>query len=419
MKKFAARFAVRVLTALMQAICVVVIARQAGPAGLGFFVFALAIGAIAGTILGLGATTRALRVAREPDPVALGGSLSKVRLLSATGTSLAVVAGAMVGGSSALHAVALAFITAADHICDFEQALRAGLLKQLGSMRVLIYQRGFPLAGVLTAAMLDVDPISAYGAGSVVAIMILVPGLVKRGIAGGALRLGVQGSFPYWAGAIAQVLQQLDVVIIRGILGAGGVGLYAVGGRLVAPLGMVVNSAVVAISPQLGQIENWEERRFQFERFAAMAAVFGLVVSLSSPAAAWLIVGVVGEQYRHATPIIICVAVACGIAAVAQVVQSYFYFEGHVRVVTRINIVSVVTGLVNLSLMAKFAGTAWVGTGLLVNYSVCTMLLLVEWRRDGRAHTWPSHESDAVTLAGDRLVPERDGLKEARDSSPQ
>lgn len=378
MRRFIERLGARILTTSLQAACILLIARQVGPGRFGQFVLGAAVGVIVGAVVGLGSTTRVLRVLRESKPVTVASSLALLRTFSMVVSAAAVFVTLTLVGGDAVTAIAVAVIAAVDHFCDFEQSSRAGFLEHRSSTSVIVLQRGLPALAVTVSYVIKQDTIVAYACASAVVLAFVLRRPISRYDGSLDLREAVRGSVGYWFGAVAASLQQLDVIVVRFASGAFGVGVYGAANKLVAPLGILVNSAVIAFSPGLGQISDHKVRHLAFIRFARMAAVFGGLLALLSPAVAWVVGALLGPAYSSAKPIIIGVTVAASVGCVAQVLQSYLYMEGRARESAEAAFLSVILGLGALYICGEYIGTEWLWMGLFVHYVSLTLLLL--WR---------------------------------------
>ena len=393
MRRFVDRLGVRLATSGLQALCIVLIARQVGPSAFGQFALGISLGVIVGTLLGFGATTRALRILREPEPVVMASSLSVYRLGSAAITACAVAGVLVVLGADSIVAAAIGIVAAVDHFCDYEQTVRAGFLEHRGSAVVILLQRGLPAAAVTTSFLAGWNCIVAYAAAALLVICLVLVRPVARfdgRLDLQAVRIGALG---YWWGTVASATQQFDMVLAKASTGLVGTGLYGAANRLVSPLGLVVNSAVVAFSPSYGQIEDFEQRHRVFRRFALVASLFGAVLVLLSPFIAWIVGLVLGAAYVDARPIIIGVTAASGIGAAAQVLQSYMYMEGKAVENARYALSAVVAGLAAMFISGLLLGPSWLWTGLFVNYTTLTVLLVFAFRRHSKEMRGPAERN--------------------------
>lgn len=378
---FVARLGARLVTAGFQAFSMVLIAREQGPSGFGLFAFGIALGAIIGAVCGLGSTTRAIRILREDEPITMASSLALLRIGSAVLVATGVAGVLSVSGSGIGIAISIGVIAAVDHICDYEQAVRAGLLQHRASTMVLLVQRGLPVAGVLAAWLQGWNTVHAYALAATVAVLVVGFGGWRRFDGDLDLRRAVDGFFGYWSGTVAQTMQQLDLPLVRSVAGDLGAGLYSAANRLVGVLGVVVNSAVVVLMPSLGQLSDEKRRRRIFLYIVASSAAFGCILAAASPLVARVVVVALGASYADATPIIVGVTIASGVGAVLQTLQSYLYIEGRASETAAINLVAVSVGLGVLVCSTAFWGVGWAWLGLLTNYSLVVVLLAVRIRR--------------------------------------
>ena len=369
------RVGVRGLAAAMQAACMILIARQQGPVLFGNFSIGIAVGAVSGTILGLGASSRGLRILREDEPVVVASSLALIRVVGSA-LSCLVVAGALLAlGTPWLIAVGVGFIAAGDQVCEYEQACRAGFLEQTSSAVVIMIQRLLPFIAVGLGWFLHSNVILWYAAAATIVLVVVLIKPVRR--FDGRLNLtdAWRGSVGFWVASLSQSLQQFDVPIVRIVVGEVGVGLYGAANRLVGPLGVLVNSLVVVVAPKLGTIRDERLRLQAFLRLAIWVAISGAVLAAASPVVAAIAIWLLGPEYVAARPLVIGVVVAAGVSVASQVLQSYLYFEKRPGTVARVGYFSVVSGLVALALAGVLLGTRWLWLGQLTTYTLMTGLL--------------------------------------------
>lgn len=371
------RVGVRGMAAAMQAVSILVIARQQGPVTFGQYAIGISVGAVSGTVFGLGASSRGLRILREDDPVLVASSLAFIRVLGST-LSYLVVVGVLVGVHSGLAlALAVALIAASDQVCEFEQACRAGFLEQTSSALVILVQRLLPFAAVVVGWFLHVNVIYWYAgaAGAVLLLVLIKP--VRRFDGRLDIADGWRGSLGFWVASLSQALQQLDVPIVRTVVGEVGVGLYGAANRLVGPLGVLVNSVVVVVAPKMGTIRDEAARISAFLRLTTWVAASGVLLALASPVIAEIAVRLLGPQYEAARPVVVGVVVAAGVSVSSQVLQSYLYFEKRPGVVARVGYASVLSGLSVLAVAGALLGTSWLWLGPLSTYSLMTTMLAI------------------------------------------
>lgn len=377
MRNFGERTLALLGASFLQALCVVMIARQAGPAEFGEYALGVSLAVIIGTFLGFGSTTRALRVLREADPNLTASSLTACRLAIAVVSFVLVGSALVVLGSDPLVGLSIALIGAVDHFCDFEQILLAGLLEHRRSAFVILIRRALPTVFVAVAFMLDLNTIVSHALASIVVASVVVVMPLKRVL--GQFDFGTvwKGSLGYWWGSVSSAAQQLDVAIVQITLGSVGVGIYGAANRLVIPLSIVANSASVAFSPNLGQITDSLARYKAFGKFAVLSTLPGALLVIGSPLVGELVVRVLGADYEAARPIIVGATVAIGIGSVVPALQSYLYMEGRAKTAALFTFLAVVSGLISLYFAGNFLGSGWLWLGLIVNYSVVVLCLTI------------------------------------------
>lgn len=369
------RFGVRGLAVAMQAACMVLIARQQGPVGFGIFALGLAVGAVSGTILGMGASSRGLRILREDDPVAVASSLAVIRLIGSACSWFVVMGVLIATGAPWPMALAVGVIAATDQVCEVEQATRAGFLEQRSSARVILIQRLLPFAAVIIGSLFHGDLVLLYAAADVLVLGVVLVKPLRR--FNGRLNLSgaLRGSVGYWAASLSQALQQLDMPVVRAVVGEVGAGLYGAANRLVGPLGILVNSLIAVVAPQLGTMSDSRRRREAFLRLAGWVAALGVALAIAAPLVAEVAVWLLGPEYAAARPLLIGVVVAAGVSVSSQVFQSYLYFENRPGTVARVGYFAVTSGLIALAVAGALLGTAWLWLGQLTTYVLMTSVL--------------------------------------------
>lgn len=371
------RIGVRGAAAVLQAACMILIARQQGPVVFGLYSVGIAVGAVSGTILGFGASSRGLRVLREDDPVVVASSLALVRGAGSIVSSMLVVGVLLALGSPWPVSVAVGVIAAADQVSEYEQACRAGFLEQRSSATVILVQRMLPFISVGVGWLVNGNVIVWYGGAALVVIAFVSIRPIRRFDGRLNLRDAWRGSVGYWIASLSQALQQLDAPIVRVVVGDVGVGLYGAANRLVGPLGVLVNSVVVVLAPKMGTITDERKRLGAFLRLTAWVGVFGAVLAAVSPVIASVAILLLGPKYADARPLFIGVVVAAGVSMASQVLQSYLYFEKRPSSVARVGYFSVASGLVALAISGRFLGTSWLWLGHVTTYALMTGLLAV------------------------------------------
>ncbi|WP_141880706.1 lipopolysaccharide biosynthesis protein [Homoserinimonas aerilata] len=380
------RVGVRGVAVAMQAVCMVLIARQQGPAVFGLYAIGIAAGAISGTILGLGSSSRALRILREREPVVMASSLALVRLVGSAFSWL-VVACILLGlGAPWPIALAVGLIAATDQVCEVEQATRAGFLEQASSTYVILIQRLLPFIAVCIGWYFQGNVIVWYAAAALLVMILVLVKPIRRFDGRLDLPDALRGSLGYWIASLSQALQQFDVPVVRLVVGEVGVGLYSAANRLVGPLGILVNSVVVVVAPKLGTIQDARHRLKAFLRLTMWVAAFGVVIAIASPLVAEIAIWLLGPEYSAARPLLIGITIAAAVSVPSQVLQSYLYFEKRPGSVARVGYFSVGSGLIALAVSGTLLGTSWLWLGPFTMYILMTTLLIYVVMRGRERH---------------------------------
>ncbi|WP_035288386.1 polysaccharide biosynthesis C-terminal domain-containing protein [Clostridium sp. KNHs214] len=151
---------------------------------------------------------------------------------------------------------------------------------------------------------------------------------------------------------------RVDQYLIKNIVGARELGIYAVAVSLVELVFLIPDSVTSAISARLYNIPvNSEERRSVTTKTIKYTFYLCLALSIVGMIMIPLIPLVYGKEYSGSKTICLILFFSISFVALGKVATPYFYSNGQVKVITSISFFSFLINLVlNLLLIPKFKG---------------------------------------------------------------
>lgn len=366
------RIGARGLGSALQAGSLVIVAREAGPGSFGTFSIAIAAGYLVSALTGMGASTRILRVAAEPDGASLGDVLLAIRLM---GSAITLAFGFVLipFGVPFWAALAAAVWVASDQLLDYAQAYFAGHGRQTISSSIVVGQRLVPFVGLAVLALCGQFNY-AWLAGF--ALFVAVAGVTPL-VAGASRPRHVarilRQSAGYWVAGLVSNLTQLEPIVLRLVAPSSVVGLYAIAARLTNPLTILISALqtvlVPELSKQLGRTRFWTVYRW----FLGISALYALLLSLASPLIASFAIWILGEEYAPARALIVSMVIASGFSALAQAFQARLIAEGRPFVTAWVVGAGVVVGLAFMLVFVGSVGSRYLWVYPLVSHGLVAL----------------------------------------------
>lgn len=395
---FSGRVLARITAAVLQAVLLILLARELAPSLFGVFASAYGAGVLGASLLGFGASTRILRANAEAD-TALAGDLFRLRMF---GAAIGSLAGAMVlpwaPSASVAVLVGVAF-AAADAVIEFGQAYFASAEEHALSAGLPVALRVAQVGTVLAFARSS-DTIIAVAASvtsAVVAcacvILLLRSGLGRRTRQQypGSLTQTARSSVGYWFAGVVANVRQLEPIVL---LGAGSATLaaeYSIVTRIANPLLIVPATLQLIFVPRLSALlSDGHQFGVVMRRLWVVSALYCGLLVITSPVIAFCLPLVLGPDYEGAFPLAIAVVAATGLSSLSYVVQIRFITIGEPWRSSRwIAIYS----LLGVGLLAALAGAngnmIWI-VPLVTQALLFATLLLESGRSKGRSDTPPA-----------------------------
>lgn len=335
-KVLSGRILARIIAAGLQAILLILLAREMAPALFGVFAAAYGVGTLGASLLGFGSSTRILRAKAEAD-AALADGLFKLRMI---GACFGALAGALCilwspgAGAAVLLGVAFA---ASDAVIEFGQAYFASTESHAISAGIPVALRVGQVGTVAASAALSDNSVSyAVSICSILlaggCIVILVRSMARQQTkteSGSSLLRALRGSAGYWfTGAVANV-RQLEPIALLSAGSAALAGEYAIVTRVANPLLIVPASLQLIFVPRLASLLH-ERTKFDIEmrRLWVVSAIYAVLLVVSAPLIAMLLPLVLGSAYDGTFALTIAVVAAAGLSSLCYVVQIRFIAHG-------------------------------------------------------------------------------------------
>lgn len=345
---FGPRLAARVLSALLQAGTLVVLARVTDIEDFGRYSAAVAMGAIVLGVAALGLPTRVLRLTDAES-----GRYRYTILVTATCLSVIAfcvvfaAAGSVLGGRLDSWLLAAAAFTATELHTNVLQNLLFGEQRERRIILVMVCRRLVPFCGTLVT-LVAVPQVDVFDG---LALSLVLSTVVCRLCAGPAgprrfrpIEL-VRGSVHYWLGNIGAMLQQADVPIISLLIGPGPAGAYAGAFRLASPVHLVTSLLVSASVPAIVRSDGGEAKRSVARGSLRYGACYAVAVVLASPA--MIVVGpaVLGDTFRPFGWAFAVLFATSGVSVLNQVCSAVLFGADRPAYVWRCGLVGTAVGL--------------------------------------------------------------------------
>lgn len=281
----------QIVSAVLQAVSLVLVARWVQPAAFGWFAAAVAFLAVVIALSDMGLATFVTRLrARDRDDPNIGLSLTAVRKMSAAagvvGLGLAFLL--FDGASHPLDLALLACLAVGDR---WMQAY-LGVAIADGRTHVNVIALGVSRAGILIGVLgvhtlTALSAITAYGISG--AVMGLVGYAIARTLVGSipkptetAESVGslIRRAWPFWVASMSQLVRTLDVSIVALVASPLTAGLYAVPSRLTGPLRLLpttLNKMTIPYASRGDTKTIASLRRVMYVVLALMAVIFAVV----------------------------------------------------------------------------------------------------------------------------------------------
>jgi O-antigen/teichoic acid export membrane protein len=387
---FLSRFAIvsvgRIVAAVLQAVCFLLLARAVSPAEFGLFASALGVITVAQTVVDLGVTTYAIRErATRPTNGHITSALRVSNLLSITLCLLLTALTfslAIAFDDSLFLLLPLAVTAAAERNADGWLGVVFADGDAWINVSNLVVRRLAVIPLFLLASQVGTDGLLAYSLSS--ASIALLSALFAHAVVSPRLpprepiplRSLLRLTWPYWLASVATQARNLDSIITTLIAGATAAGFYSTASRLTSPLRILPTSLATVLLPEAARRRGERLRpllRLSLGASAGQAGIyFGL--ALSAP---WLVVIALGDAYSGAVIPTQIVIGSLAFSGSAALFGSLLQGAGAKVYVANVALATTAICLTVVALGAALAGAVGAACGLALSFALQWILLLI------------------------------------------
>jgi O-antigen/teichoic acid export membrane protein len=356
LRRISGLLAARLTGSALQAVLIFSLARKLGVEHFGQFSLAVAIGALLGTLTGLGSVNQALKLTASSEDRGEARSLLRLRFVTAI----------VVCGFSGLLAARLGFSVPAtlaitgwiltELVVDVAQAILLGQQMHGRGNTVIVSRRLFPLVGFGIGALVGHSWLGlALGCACGLGLTLSLAYPIVRDVRGvpGVIRR----SMHYWGSTVMVGVQNSDVALVGTLTSSSVVlGRYSVASRLSSPLNIFTQAVVGILTPKMAREEPCQ-RVATYRTARRYCILYGVALLVVSPVLGEALVFVLGQSYEGAQIFVVGITVSVGISALAQLNAAYLYASNNADTLARARYWSVPMGM---ALVAMAALSPWV-----------------------------------------------------------
>ena len=326
-RDLASRVLARGAASALQAATLIVVARAAGPSSFGIFALALSIGYIGGSLVGVGASARILRIGAETDGRRLASALFLVRVAGSLLTcGLTLVS--LLFWDAPMVVLAAAILAASDLMVDFTQAHMAGNGNLSASSALVVTQRGIVAGTVVISYFLgQFDFIWIVISCTGVFFLALVYPL-RVFVRPMNIGIVLRASVGYWASGLVANFRQGEPIAVAGVVGEAAAGGYAIASRMANPLLIFSSAMQTVFVPDLARTNGTDAFSRVFRRLFLLSVSYAALLLVASPLVAELAGIFLGPEYANSRALILAMVIASGLSSVSTAYQSRFIALG-------------------------------------------------------------------------------------------
>ena len=407
---------------LLAAVSSVLVARALGPDGRGAYSLFVVSTAFGQMLLGLGAGNAAVYYINKGALTArdVVGAVHVLTLASVAVTAVAVLAIVTWAGTDVLGGGVTAWLLVAAvpaliywaTLCVVLQAMSRFVEMGIATvteplvMLVLVavaYVAGHPSASdvivfwIVSNAAGGAVALACIGAANIDAAAIVRPAWQKILM---LARFGVQGE----AGNMLQLLNyRLDQYVVRGFVGLGGVGIYAVGVSVTEAVWLLANSVAIVLLPRLTSASDEDVRWMTpvaCRNTMLVAAGGSAVLAVAAPV---VVPALFGHKFDDSVQALWWLLPGTVALTGSKVLTSYIFSQGRPIVNTMITCASLVVTVVALLLLVPRFGVNGAAAASSLAYGAHLCASLFVYGRISGGDPWRAvvpHPSDARLYAG-------------------
>lgn len=381
--KVTVRVAASLMGSVLQALLLLTVARDVGPAGFAPFGQFTSIAYVFSSIVGLGFGVQALRMGGVSDARGIAATMFILRTVLAFALVTCLSLSLMVLGiGTGILLLAASSLIVNELVAELLQAVLSGQGRQhmgsivIASQRLLGVGTSFAVHGAGASWWLSI----LVGQGLVfVTLLVIVVGITQRPRS--LRRLGSQ-PVAYWLASILPNLSQLDVSVASAVGGATVGGYVAAGSRVNSPLSAVSGALLAVFLPRFAKEARDGRGSDSFPAVLRFTLGYAVLLGAASPLVAAVLIWYLGDAYAPAFSYFLCLVIAGALSSVSQVFQGRAYGEGSPRAVIIAMSLAVPAGLLVLGLCIAAFGIGGAGAGPIAT-QVVLLLVFAVLRRAG------------------------------------
>jgi O-antigen/teichoic acid export membrane protein len=379
-RKSALVLGARIVSAVLQAVTILLLARSLGPSDLGSYFTVVSVFAGFSALVGFGMNTRALRLAAEDHAAAKRSTMTWMRLVTALiGGALSAWLGSLfLLDTPVLVLIAAASYAASELVNELSQSIMLGSGRVGAAVGLMIVRRAAPFAAVIWGLAQD-DATLLFGLTVACGITTVYGLVVQRGLLSrpsSPLRL-IASSRHYWWQSIWAAAQQVDVLVVQLFLGSSAAGLYAAASRLLSPLNLVTSSLLSVLVPEMSRFTDRRKILAVYARAKRLIGGYAVALAVASPLAGFVGPLILGSEYQASWSLFIFFVLAAGFNAASQPGMSLLYAIGEARKVAAATFISTLVGLCLLAILAALGAFLLLGLYSVVAFAI--LFVLVAW----------------------------------------
>ncbi|MFE4727236.1 lipopolysaccharide biosynthesis protein [Microbacterium sp. NPDC056736] len=373
---------------LIQALWLILLARQTGVDAVGVYTIVTAWFLFASSVLGLGMGAYALRLG--PQSLSSDRAVTTMALLR-FGTVIVIALGCVTASNLlevSPHEVALIAIMygALESITELSQGVLSGRRRVVLAVSLLLVQRALPLTGLLLYMLTDASTWVFLG----LALAIVVSSASLLTVATRPIPVAqvLRPARGFWATTVVSNVSQLDTPLVGLTAGVSTASLFGTANRLTNPLNLVTSALLNVLVPELVATTKHESRMVLFRRVRNIALILGaILVALAYPLG-MLAVTLLGPEFEAIIPFVIGFVVAAALSGVSRTYQAGLFALDHARQVAAGILAGALTGLGLIVALGTLGNPAAVALAPPIAQVVVLLWLAVAWRSALRdAHT--------------------------------
>lgn len=385
-KSFAWLTSSRLIAALLQAVALILVAREAGPSGFGALSAFMGVIVVVQTALDFGLPTYITKSRAEQSYAKAANAL---RLYELLGFSLCVV----------LCSISLLFGMAPGYEWWWLLPLGlAGWLERQSDVRLtialadgdvwknsvnLVVRRGSAILMLLFVINFQLDAVPAFALASVSAALlswVLSRKLVALAetperITRSSARKVLRDSGAYWANSMGAQVRNLDVLLVTLMGNAVAAGQYGAVSRSIGPLRMVSASLSTVLLPAVIRSKGKQKRTLAWAILVIIASIAGMYVLLIVFSGK-IVEVLLGPAYMPAATAFRLVVVGLIFASIISVLTPILQGQGFQVIVGRASLFFSVVSLAGVGIGTWLGGVTGAGAGLAITYALHSVVLI-------------------------------------------